>query len=257
MPEVQLVTLPKLAFDATSDRLILDGVYTGKIVFDTYYKDLPADANIVIAMNGNYSSPKTFKTGVSTFPLTQALGSADLKTLFGLSTIVAGNYFEVGMDVKMQNGTWYPAFNPKGVAYGSGPVNLPGSSPILKIAAVCGYNSALAVGSYHSVSGDWQSEGDITITLDPTNKYIVYVSGIETLEGLTEDRDKLKMVINPADYSVVAVKSVIASYAWGYHNLSYEGTGTYDPCTGKYNMSFLITSDEGGFGKNGFIFTRK
>jgi len=256
MPEVQLVTLPKVTFDTTSDKLILDGIYSGKIVVDTYYKDLPVDANVIIAMNGNYAALKTFKAGVTTFPLTLAITSADLKTLFGLSTIVAGNYFEIGMDVKMQNGTWYPSFNTRGVAYGSGPSNLPGSSPTLKIAAVCGYNINLVTGSFHSVSASWNSEGDITITKDPTNQYIVYVAGLEAIEGLIEDKGPLKMVIDPTDYSVKAIKTVIASDAWGDHNIAYEGTGTLNPCNGTYTMNFTITVDEGTYGKFGFIFTK-
>jgi hypothetical protein len=258
MPEVALAALPKITFDASSEKLILDGVYTGKFTVDGYYKDLPAEANIVITMNGNYTSPKVFKSGISTFPSMQTLTATDLKTMFSLSTIQPGNYFEVGVDVKLASGIWYPAFNPKGVAYGSGPTNLPGSSLILRIPAVCGYNTAKATGSYHSVSppSEWASEGNVTITLDPTDKYTVYVAGLEALEGVNEDKGPLKMVINPADYSVKVTKTILASGAWGYHNLAYGGSGIYDPCTGTFKMSFSISADEGSWGSFAFTLTK-
>ncbi len=256
MPEVTNVTFPKITFEASSAKLILDGVYSGKFVVDTYYKDLPTDSRIVIAMNSDYTNLKIFKTGITSFPSTQAITGENLKTLFGISTIVAGDYFEIGLDVMMQDQKWYPAFNSLGVAYGSGPSNLPGASPIIKIPAVCGYNPVKVSGSYHSVSASWNSEGDVTITIDPKDQYTVYIAGLEAIEGLNEDKGPLKMIINPDDYSVKAIKTVIASDAWGDHNIAYEGTGTLNPCTGTYKMNFSISTDEGAYGKFGFVLTK-
>jgi len=137
------------------------------------------------------------------------------------------------------------------------------TSAVFNSAVVCPYYPDQIVGSYHSVSTDWASEGDVTITIDPANPYIVYVAGLEEIDGLNEDLGPLKMVINPLDYSVTAVKTVLASstLGWGptsdYHNIAYEGTGKLNTCDGTYEMSFTITVDEGTFGTNqAFTFTK-
>lgn len=130
------------------------------------------------------------------------------------------------------------------------------SNSALNISVACAFDEALTIGSYHSVSADWNSEGDITITADPDDPYTLYVSGLEEMEGLVEDVGPLEMHIDPATFEVVAGKSVLASDAWGYHNLAYEGTGLYNSCDGSFNMSFTLSVDEGSFGINGFVFTR-
>ncbi len=114
----------------------------------------------------------------------------------------------------------------------------------------------LATGSYHSVSEGWGSEGDITITADPDDPYTLYVTGLEEMEGLIEDVGPLVMHINPVDYSVIADKSILASDAWGFHNIAYEGTGVYSSCDGSFDMYFDITVVEGDFGIFQFNFTR-
>ncbi len=129
------------------------------------------------------------------------------------------------------------------------------STPLV-IPAACVYNVNMATGSYHSVSADWNSEGDITLTADPEDPYTIYVSGLEEMEGLVEDLGPLVMYINPITYSVTAPRKPIASDAWGYHNIAYEGSGTFSTCDGKYTMLFTISVDEGSWGANGFTFTR-
>ena len=130
------------------------------------------------------------------------------------------------------------------------------SASNLVVPVACAYDQALSTGSYHSVSPDWGSDGTITITGDPEDPYTVYVAGLEAIEGLDEDQGPLVMHINPINYSVIADKTVLASDAFGYHNIAYEGTGTFSSCDGSYTMSFDITVDEGSFGRYQFSFTR-
>ncbi len=130
------------------------------------------------------------------------------------------------------------------------------SSAAINVPVACAYDVNLATGSYHSVSADWASEGDITITADPADQYTLYVTGLEEMEGLVEDVGPLVMHINPIDYSVIADKSVLASDAWGFHNIAYSGNGTYSSCDGSFIMYFEITTDEANFGTNAFTFTR-
>lgn len=132
------------------------------------------------------------------------------------------------------------------------------SNAVLNVRVACGFIDTRAVGSYHSLSGpdDWNSEGNITITADPGDPYTIFVSGLEALEGVNEDGGPLVMHINPATFAVVADKTVLASSAFGYHNLAYAGSGIYNSCDGSFQMDFDISVDEGNFGRFAFTFTR-
>ncbi len=68
----------------------------------------------------------------------------------------------------------------------------------------------MSTGSFHSVSADWNSEGDITITADAVNPYKIYVSGLEEMEGLVEDLGPLVMYIDPITYAVTVPRKAIA-----------------------------------------------
>lgn len=131
------------------------------------------------------------------------------------------------------------------------------STAVLAVPVACAYDVNLAEGSYHSVSADWNSEGDITLTADAVDPYKIYVSGIEEIEGLVEDLGPLVMYINPATYAVTVPNKAISSDAWGYGAISYAGSGVYNSCDGSYNMYFDIsTTVLGGLGTYGFTFTR-
>jgi hypothetical protein len=132
------------------------------------------------------------------------------------------------------------------------------SIAVLNLLVLCEYSPALSIGSYHSVSGptEWNSEGDITITADPDDPYTVYVSGLEALEGLNEDKGPLVMHINPSSFAVIADKTIIASSGFGDSNISYEGNGAYNSCDGSYIMHFVISGDSGPYGTYLFTLTR-
>lgn len=131
------------------------------------------------------------------------------------------------------------------------------SVAVLSVPVACAYDVNLATGSYHSVSPDWNSEGDITLTSDPDDPYKIYVSGLEEMEGLVEDQGPLVMYINPATYNVTVPEKVISSDAWGYGAISYSGYGTYGSCDGSYTMYFDISIGVyGNQGTFGFTFTR-
>ena len=120
----------------------------------------------------------------------------------------------------------------------------------------CQYDVNMATGSYHSLSADWNSEGDISIKADAADQFTVYVTGLETIDGLDEDQGPLVMHINPATFEVIADKTVLASDAWGDTNIAYEGTGSYNSCNGSYEMNFTISVDQGEYGTFAFTFTR-
>ncbi len=132
------------------------------------------------------------------------------------------------------------------------------TSPVFSFTILCPYINSLTVGSYHSLStpDQWNSEGDITITADAADPNTVYVSGLEALEGVDENRGPLVMHIDPASNQVVADFTVLATDAFGYTNLAYSGSGTYNACDGSYDMNFDISTTEASFGTFAFKFTR-
>jgi len=130
------------------------------------------------------------------------------------------------------------------------------SNSVLNVSVACAFEGALTAGSYHSVSLDWGSEGDIIITADQNDPYKVYVAGLEQIEGLDEDGGPLVMHIDPVTFEVTADKTVIASEAFGYTDIAYEGSGVYNSCDGSYTMNFDISVNEGNFGRFLFEFTR-
>jgi hypothetical protein len=130
------------------------------------------------------------------------------------------------------------------------------SNAALAQVVFCQYNVNMATGSYHSLSADWNSEGDISIKADAADQFTVYVTGLVTIEGQNEDQGPLVMHINPATFEVIADKTVLASVAWGETNFAYEGSGSYNSCTGLYEMIFNISTDQYDYGTFTFTFTR-
>lgn len=130
------------------------------------------------------------------------------------------------------------------------------SNAALAVPVVCNYDPVLASGTYHAVSATWQVDGAVTITIDPDDQYKVFVKGLAELDGLTEDLGPLAMYINPATLRVTAERTSLASDAWGLNNFSYEGSGSFNSCDGKYTMVFTISVDEGSWGAYSFTLTR-
>lgn len=195
------------------------------------------EASVVVSLNGDQA--RAVVGTYTTFPATVQILLSDATTALGmtLAQVELGDIFSFEI-VTVIGGKSY---------YSSAAFNAP---------VVCAYNPALVSGSYHAFSAGWGSEGDITITVDPDDDYIVYVAGLEAIEGLVEDQGPLKMIVNPLDFSVTAVKTVIASDAWGYTNIAYEGSGILNTCTGTYEMFFNITVDQGSFGGYAFTLTK-
>lgn len=119
----------------------------------------------------------------------------------------------------------------------------------------CDYVSADYVGTPNAQSSGWGVNGPVTVTVDPTDEYILLVVGLETIDGLVEDGGPLPLVIDPASYAITVPKTMLASDAWGYHNLSYEGTGTLNTCSQAIQLNIGITVDEGSFGSYTFDIT--
>jgi hypothetical protein len=195
---------------------------------------------VVIEGSYNDNLERVLLAEVTTFPATVKIISGDVLQKLGIAgaSVINGDIFTLEM-VTTANGVTTR------------------STAILHVVVSCAYQNSLAIGSYHSVSSDWNSEGDISITADPTDPYKVFVTGLEEMEGLVEDSGPLVMNIDPATYNVSVPSKVISSDAWGYGSIKYAGDGVYNSCDGSYVMHFDISTDAtGSLGINTFIFTK-
>lgn len=201
--------------------------------------DEPSVSEAIVIASYNNDMSRTEITRVSSFPATIQLKLADVVSELGmqLDEVSLGDAFTFEV-LTIQNGKTYR------------------SSASFVSSVVCAYDVEAVTGSYRAVSDAWAVDGTVTITADPADEYTLYVAGLAALDGLTEDKGPLKLVINPDNFDVTAVKTALASSAFGYTNLSYAGSGKLNTCDGSYQMLFNITVDQGSFGSFDFTFTK-
>lgn len=223
------------------------GIFDSKDLVNSYVEfkislenGMQAD-KAVIEASYNDQAERVEITEVSSFPGTVRLVSGDVIQKIGLTpaSIQNGDVFTLEVVITTNGMTTR-------------------SNAVLNVSVACAFAEALASGSYHSVSADWVTDGNITLIPDGVNPYTIYVEGLETIDGNIEDLGPLVMHIDPATFAVTADKTILVStVSWGpYHNLAYAGSGVYNSCDGSYRMNFDITADEASFGRFAFTFTR-
>jgi hypothetical protein len=263
MPKLQLAVIPLITKDKTKDQNVsiynLPG-FNGSVIVNTYFKDLPKSMDLMVCMNDSIVNTAVLKANITSFPTTVDF---TLPTLVGLipgldslNQLQLGNYFKFYVDITLPDGTVVKGNDTLYASSNSAVKNLPGSSLSVIYTVACPLDPALTVGSYHAVSSDFGVDGNITITADASDPNKLYVTGLETIDGDVEDKGPLVMHLDPLTYEVIADKTVLASFAGPYHNIAYGGKGTYNTCTGNYDMTFTITVTEGSFGDNTYTFTR-
>lgn len=130
----------------------------------------------------------------------------------------------------------------------------------LKVFVTCVFDPVLTEGSYHVVSDDWEVEGDVTLTADPDNPYLIGVTGLFAMEGGTPNDNVLYLDISSSNFAVTGEKTVLGGpdSPWGpYTGSAYTPiSGLYKSCTGTFEMTFAITVDQGSFGNFKFVFTK-
>jgi len=267
MPDLQVGVIPKVTKDQTKDQnvsfLNLDG-FNAAVIVDLYYKDAPKSMDLMVCMNDDIANTAVVKSDISSFPTTSdAITIASLVTMLpGLnnkSELKLGDTFKFYVDMTLKDGTVIKGNDTTYSSFNTSVANLPGSSLRVTYTVACPLNPAMTYGSYRAVCGDWGVDGNVTITVDPVDPNKVYVKGLEEIDGCVEDKGPLVMHIDPLTYVVTADKTILASVTgWGppYHNIAYEGKGTYNTCTGTYEMTFTISVTEGNFGDFAFTLTR-
>lgn len=273
MPDMHPVNSAVLQMDQSNSSPFINvsnvDAYTLTVKVDLLWKTPTVQkVDLMVAMARDYSKQYVLET-ITTFPTTVTVTGADIKKAIpalASDPIVAGDQFYVFGNVTMNDGTYLPGLLDDGtLAVSAANVNvesiLKDAVPAISIAVPCAYSQAFAVGSYHAYSDDWGVDGDVTITADPEDSHTVYISGLEAIDGLNEDKGPLPVTIN-ADYSVTVPHTVLASstLGWGpsydYHNIAYAGGGTYNTCDGSFTLTCAISVDEGTFGTYHWTLTR-
>jgi hypothetical protein len=219
---------------------IYPGIFDSKDLSNSYIQFVisltPGTKADKVTIEGSYKDnlERVEITSTTTFPATVRISSADAAAKLGLSLdqIANGDMFIFELLTTSAGVTTR-------------------SNSILNVSVACAFDEALTAGSYHSVSSDWGSEGNITITSDPDDPYTVYVSGLQSIEGLNEDHGPLPMHINPSTFTVTADETMIASDYFGYGASTFSGTGLYNSCDGSYVMNFDISI--GTYGSQGIF----
>jgi hypothetical protein len=265
MPELQQAVIPLITKSATKNQSIslndLPG-FNGSVIVDIYYEDMPKSMNLMVCMNGEVANSALVKSDITTFPTSVDFNIGNmidlLPALNNINELKLGDYFLFYVDITLKDGSVVKGNDPQYASFDPGVINLPGSSINVTYTIACPLDPALTVGSYlaYSPPSDWNSTGNITLTADQADPNTIFVTGLSTIDGESEDLGPLVMHINPVTFAVIADKTVIDSDFYGFTNYAFEGTGTYDTCTGLYTMKFKITADGTDWGENNYTFTR-
>ena len=100
------------------------------------------------------------------------------------------------------------------------------SNAILRVSVACAYEGPLATGSYHSVSSDWISEGNITITADPEDPYTVFVSVLQQLRVLMKIRGLLLCISIRPLFQLLPIRQLLLQIILVMEVCHYVGYGT-------------------------------
>ena len=116
----------------------------------------------------------------------------------------------------------------RGVGYGSGSSNLPGSSPTIKLPAVCALNLDTFVGTA-TISDDYWYGGVYTTTIEKVDATHLKFKNFAELGG------DFTMTIDPSTRLITVPRQVYAANlaAWGmatYTNAAIVGKGEIDAC---------------------------
>lgn len=241
MPDIQRANMAVFALDENSTILISDETYNVNFNVSLYYpNDKVTEARIVGIKNGDPSTIKILKEGITEFPINMGLSFQDLESKF--ESIKEGDQIEIGMDVKMGT-VWFSAFGPDGKStVASDAISLPGSNPTLTLKRVCPLVLDDFVGTVTLNDGFAGIPTADIVKISDTELEIQGYGGETAPYGI------IRLTINPKDYTVTVSKQVISASYGPYHNLAYEGSGTIDTCNGIISLSLAVTVDEGSFG---------
>ena len=139
LPGLIRFPLPVVAKVAGSDQNIAaasPNAFSGKFTVGLYFPNdaPPKKYDIVAIKNDNKAVVKIIKADVTSFPTEITVTGSQLATLFG-APIVAGDKFDISVDVYTSTGEKYEAFPVTGNPYASGIAAQPAATTFIRYTA--------------------------------------------------------------------------------------------------------------------------
>jgi|SRR4030095_15804972 len=249
LPDLIRAPLPKVTKDPSGDDVISGqdpAAFAGKVVVDMYFPNdiKPQKADVVVIRNGDNASVKTLQADITSFPTTVAFTGTQLETLFG-QPIVAGDNFDIGVDLTTTDGLKFEAFPITGLPYAAGTAAQPGSSTTVQYVAVCEFNKASFNGNYTVVQDDWAdfAVGDLVAVKPGTGDNEISILAYPS-PAFGTNRKPMILKVNPTTWEVTIDEQVIGDYNGAPPGATARGTGTVNPCGDE--ISLLVTINIGG-----------
>ena len=229
----------------------------------------PSKMDVVIRKNNNNSNVKVIQAGVTTYPTTLTLTSAQLATLFGAPVALGDNY-EISADVYTQDGKKYEAFpNIPGVnrGWGSGIAGQPGASPSLIYSVICAYSPTLfgpigSTSAFEVLTDEWgddpvngwgppagyRPEVMVTVVDDTHLSFKSPVNGTSTIVLTVNPlTNAITFTNQPYGDFKVGPLQVDPGYPYGPATVSNRGPNSVSPCDLKINLAMTYNVSAGTF----------
>jgi hypothetical protein len=240
----------------------LTGVY--------FPEDAATKMDVVIRKNGDNSNVKVIQAGVTTFPTSFTITSAQIATLFGAPLALNDNY-DISADVYRKDGKKFEAFPnigiPTAVGVASGVAGQAGASPTIRYSVICQYFATLfgAIGSTSAFEVKTDEWGD-----DPVNGWgppagyrpevmITIVDATHlSFKSPVNGTSTIVLTVNPETNAItftgqpygdlkVGPLQVDPSYPYGPATLANLGTNNVAPCDKQLNLQITYTVAAGVF----------
>ena len=257
LPDLIRVPLPLITVDPTGDASISaqnSAAFKGKVVVDLYFKNdiAPQKFDLVIIKNGDPSTVKILKEGITTFPTTVEVTGAQIAAAFGAP--VEGDKFDIGADVFTVSGQKIEAFPLTGNPYGSSIAGQPGSSTSVEYLVLCAFNKASFDGNYSVVQDDWADfgVGDLIVVKPGTGANQISVTAYPSPD-FGKNRKAMIVDVDPATSVATVAEQVIGDYDGAPPGATVRGSGTVNPCGDKITLSLTINIGGDDYADNVFI----
>lgn len=225
--------------------------FNGKFSVDLYFPGTtpPSKVDIVVRKNGSAANVKVFKTGVTTFPSTFSVTSAELATLFG-AAVTLGDTYDFAPNIYVGD-KMFEAFPATGAGTGAGVIAMPGFSEFSRFAAICAYDPAIYQGNFVVVSdgfGDF-TPGEVVALTKIDN------SSFSFIDPYVTNPLPIIVKVNTLNNQLTIAKQKIGNaFTWqlAYTNpnvaVAASSTSVVAPCSKTLTLAIAYTVDQGSFG---------
>lgn len=231
----------------------------------------PAKMDVVIRKNNNNGNVKLIQAGVTTFPASFSITSAQLAALFG-APVALNDAYEISADVYTQNGKKYEAFpNVPGVnrGWGSGITSQPGASPSIIYGVLCAYSPTLfgpigSTSTFDVVTDEWVGPSgwgppagwgstiDVTVVDATRLSFKSPVNGtsviVVTVNPLT---NAITFTGQPYGDLKVGPLQVDPTWPYGLGTVESIGPNSVAPCAKQLNLALSYRVSIGAFTNGG------